>query len=217
MNLAVSYSIRSLAAAQAIQAAKKYAKKYGVQAFLTLLQMHTQWRDGRASKEQEQAFKKVQEVLPRLLDSVQAREVIVIPGAFNSSPVFTDYFQAAALGAILLVLLDVASAIKAVGQSLEGIRSELAISNISRVQGWGDGGFGGYVHRFVQNEMTVVYGADNQHHFFYVWHPDSDWYPAFEGRQREEPLGSAFGGYHHELATICLRMRADREALVATT
>ncbi|KAH7186424.1 hypothetical protein DER44DRAFT_189631 [Fusarium oxysporum] len=29
--------------------------------------------------------------------------------------------------------------------------------------------------------------------------------------------GPAFGGYHHDLATICLRMRADRQALIATT
>ncbi|KAF5261935.1 hypothetical protein FOXYS1_7356 [Fusarium oxysporum] len=54
-------------------------------------------------------------------------------------------------------------------------------------------------------------------HFFYVWNPDSDWYPDFEGRQREDPLGPNFGGYHHDLATICVRMRADRRALIATT
>ncbi|KAH7205091.1 hypothetical protein BKA60DRAFT_640752 [Fusarium oxysporum] len=88
------------------------------------------------------------------------------------------------------------------------------IANVARVQGWGHGGFGAYVHRFVQNEMAAVDGTqDGQHHFFYVWHPDSDWYPAFEGRQAEDLLGPAFGGYHHDLATICLRMRADRELL----
>ncbi|KAH7480923.1 hypothetical protein FOMA001_g8722 [Fusarium oxysporum f. sp. matthiolae] len=54
-------------------------------------------------------------------------------------------------------------------------------------------------------------------HFFYVWNPDSDWYPDFEGRQGEDPLGPNFGGYHHDLATICVRMRADRRALIATT
>ncbi|EWY79510.1 hypothetical protein FOYG_17347 [Fusarium oxysporum NRRL 32931] len=81
------------------------------------------------------------------------------------------------------------------------MRSELEIANVARVQGWGHGGFGAYVHGFVQNEMAAVDGAqDGQHHFC-----------------AEDPLGPAFGGYHHDLATICIRMRADREALVATT
>ncbi|KAJ4125172.1 hypothetical protein NW765_015562 [Fusarium oxysporum] len=147
-----------------------------------------------------------------------AREIRVVPNAFDSTPAFLAYFEAAALGSISLVLLDVASAIRRVGASLDAIRSELEIANVARVQGWGHGGFGTYVHRFVQSEMAAVDGTqDGQHHFFYAWHPDSDWYPAFEGRQAEDPLGPAFGGYHHDLATICLRMRADREALIATT
>ncbi|KAF4331706.1 hypothetical protein FBEOM_14528 [Fusarium beomiforme] len=160
----------------------------------------------------------MQAALPRLLNDIQAREIRVIPNAFNSTPAFLAYFQAAALGSVPLVLLDVASAIRRVGASLDAIRSELEIANVARVQGWGHGGFGAYVHRFVQNEMAAVDGTqDGQHHFFYVWHPDSDWYPNFEGRQAEDPLGPAFGGYHHDLATICLRMRADRQALIATT
>lgn len=65
--------------------------------------------------------------------------------------------------------------------------------------------------------MSTVNGTQyDQHHFFYVWHPDSDWYPAFEERQAQHPLGPAFGGYDHDLATICVRMRADREALIGT-
>ncbi|KAK2666462.1 hypothetical protein RAB80_018119 [Fusarium oxysporum f. sp. vasinfectum] len=172
----------------------------------------------RALRQQERTFQEMQDALTQLLNDIQAREIRVVPNAFNSTPAFLAYFQAAALGSISLVLLDVASAIRRVGASLDAIRSELEIANVARVQGWGHGGFGAYVHRFVQNEMAAVHGTqDGQHHFFYVWHPDSDWYPAFEGRQAEDPLGPAFGGYHHDLATICLRMRADREALIATT
>ncbi|EXK78679.1 hypothetical protein FOQG_16659 [Fusarium oxysporum f. sp. raphani 54005] len=172
----------------------------------------------RASRQQEQTYQEVRDALPQLLNGIQAREIRVVPNAFNSTPAFLAYFEAAALGSISLVLLDVASAIRRVGASLDAIRFELEIANVARVQGWGHGGFGAYVHHFVQNEMAAVDGTqDGQYHFFYVWHPDSAWYPAFEGRQAEDPLGPAFGGYHHDLATICLRMRADREALIATT
>jgi hypothetical protein len=192
--------------------------QYGLPAVLWLYQLLNRRREGRAWRQQERTFQEMQDALPQLLNGIQAREIRVVPNEFNSTPAFLAYFQAAALGSISLVLLDVASAIRRVGASLDAIRSELEIANVARVQGWGHGRFGAYVHRFVQNEMAAVDGTqDGQHHFFYVWHPDSDWYPAFEGRQAEDPLGPAFGGYHHDLATICLRMRADREALIATT
>lgn len=214
---AIPLVISSLSQAQALQ----IAKQYGPAAVLWLLQILNQRREGRAWRQQEQTFRQMLDALPQLLNDIQRREIRVVPHAFNSAPTFLDYFQTAALGAVPLVLLSLSSAISRVGASLDAIRSELAISNVARVQGWGNDGFGAYVHRFVKNEMTVVYrtpdGADHEHHFFYVWHPDSDWYPAFEGRQTEDPLGPAFGGYHDDLATICLRMRSDRQAVITTT
>ncbi|KAK2036376.1 hypothetical protein LZ31DRAFT_422614, partial [Colletotrichum somersetense] len=214
---AVPIIIKSLTQAQAL----KIARRYGPDALLYLLQIQNRRREGKAWQEQEEACQQMKDALPRLLKDIQAREIGVVPGAFNSTPTFIEYFQTAALGTVSLALLDLANSIRKVGASLEAIRSELAISNVARVQGWDNGGFGAYVHRFVQNEMAAVGGipgdADHEHHFFYLWHPDSDWYPAFERRQTSEPLGPAFGGYHHDLATICLRMRSDRKALIATT
>ncbi|KAM6488121.1 hypothetical protein HDV62DRAFT_13555 [Trichoderma sp. SZMC 28011] len=209
MSVVGTIIIRSLTKAQAL----KIIKDYALPALLLLQQAFNQHQDGKASKQKEQAY----EELKKRLQDVQQREITVIPGAFNSTPTFVETFQAAALGAIPLVLLSGVKAIERVGASLDGIRSELAISNVSKIQGWGDGGFGAYVHSFVQNEMTVVHGAGDEHRFFYVWHPDTDWHPRFEERQREEPLGASFGGYHNDLATICMRMRADREALIKTT
>ncbi|QYS98932.1 hypothetical protein H0G86_006087 [Trichoderma simmonsii] len=211
MNVVGTVIIRSLTKAQALKIIKSI-KDYGP-LLLLLQQAFNQNQEGKALKQKEQAYER----LTKCLQDVQQREIIVIPGAFNSTPTFVEIFQAAALGAIPLVLLSGVKAIERVGASLDGIRSELAISNVSKIQGWGDGGFGAYVHRFVQNEMTVVYGAGDEHRFFYVWHPDTDWHPRFEERQREEPLGASFGGYHNDLATICMRMRADREALSRTT
>ncbi|CAJ0546626.1 Ff.00g012530.m01.CDS01 [Fusarium sp. VM40] len=192
--------------------------KEGGPVALTLLQFWNQRGEGKAARQQELTLQDIRDALPKLLSSIQSREIRVVPNAFNAAPTFLTYFEAAALGSIPLVLLDLSSAIKRVGASLDAIRSELEISNVARVQGWNQGGFGGYIHRFVQNEMSTVNGTkDDQHHFFYVWHPDSDWYPAFEERQAQHPLGPAFGGYDHDLATICVRMRADREALIETT
>ncbi|KAM0397788.1 hypothetical protein ACHAQC_003449 [Fusarium culmorum] len=163
----------------------------------------------------------IQHFTSNLKNIIERKEIRVVPDAFNSAPNFIGYFQTAALGAIPLAILDVGQAIRRVGASLESIRAELAIANVSTVQGWDGGGFGSYVHRFVRNEMPAFDedGVDKEgkHHYFYVWHPDTDWHTVFEERQAEQPLGPTFGGYHHDLSTICLRMRADREALKATT
>lgn len=201
------------------RSAEKFIKSLGPTAAAALREIHEhsiKRQEGKAWKQHELAAKEVRDAIPEFLKVIQPREIGIVPQAFNSTPTFVHYFQTAAMGAIPLALLDVSAAIKRVGRSLEGIRDELRISNVARVQGWGVDGFGGHVHRFVRNEMEKG-RADGRHHFFYVWHPDDDWHPAFERRQRAAPLGPAFGGYHHDLPTICLRMRADREALVATT
>lgn len=189
---------------------------YGLRA---LSESHGHWvkrQEGKAWTQQEITLKEFQEAIPQIVEGIESRGIGIVPRAFNSTPTFVNYFQTAALGAVAIALLDLTAAVNRVGKSLEGIRDELAIANVARVQGWGDGGFGSHVHRWVRREMdTSRPGAER--HFFYLWHPDDDWHPEFERRQTAEPLGPEFGGYHHDLPTICLRMRADREALIATT
>ncbi|KAF9774988.1 hypothetical protein IL306_006949 [Fusarium sp. DS 682] len=193
-------------------------RTWGPVAISTFYARAASLKEGKAWTQQEMTFREMQEAIPKLLAHIEQKEIRLVPNAFNSTPDFIAYFQTAAMGAVPLILLDVAQSIKRVGASLDNIRNELAISNVARVQGWADDGFGAYVHRFVQNEMASIdIDASGEKHFFYVWNPDSDWYPDFERRQDSDPLGHNFGGYHHDLATICLRMTADRRTLIATT
>ncbi|KIL90099.1 hypothetical protein FAVG1_06837 [Fusarium avenaceum] len=190
----------------------------GPSALKELNEMATRYEEGRAHSQQRKTFKEIQEALPKLLKLIEQKDIRVVQNAFNSTPAFVTTFETAAIAAIPLLLLDLAQSIKRVGASLDAIRSELAISNVSQVQGWSDGGFGGYVHLFVKSEMASANEtAGDKKHFFYIWNPDSDWHPNFEKRQSEDPLGPTFGGYHHDLAAICLRMRTDRETLITTT
>ncbi|CEF75874.1 unnamed protein product [Fusarium graminearum] len=196
-------------------------QEHGYDASQWIFNAYVQWKTGQAATQHTRTMEDVQHFTSDLKNIIERKEIRVVPDAFNSTPNFIGYFQTAALGAIPLAILDVGQAIRRVGASLESIRSELAIANVSTVQGWDGGGFGSYVHRFVRNEMSAFddNGVDKggNYQYFYVWHPDTDWYTAFEERQAEQPLGPSFGGYHHDLVTICLRMRADREALKATT
>ncbi|KAI1009476.1 hypothetical protein LB504_003147 [Fusarium proliferatum] len=192
--------------------------KLGPSAAQTFYALWIQRKEEKAAAQKELTYKEMQEAIPKVLELIEQKEIRLVTNAFNSTPQFVTYFQSAAVGAVPLILLDVAQSIKRIGASLDGIKDELAISNMAKVQGWADDGFGTYVHRFVRNEMAPAEGLTNgESHFFYVWNPDTDWYPDFEEKQREDPLGPSFGGYHHDLATICVRMRADRQALLATT
>ncbi|KAF5714691.1 hypothetical protein FMUND_7261 [Fusarium mundagurra] len=161
---------------------------HGLSAAESLCNISTQRKEGKAAVQKELTYKKMQEAIPKFLENIEQKEIRLVTNAFNSTPKFIACFQAAAVGAVPLILLDVAQSIKRIGASLDGIKDELAISNLAKVQGWADDGFGTYVHRFVGNEMAPVEGrATEESHFFYVWNPDTDW------------------------------MRADRQALLATT
>ncbi|KAL1856722.1 hypothetical protein Plec18167_002442 [Paecilomyces lecythidis] len=206
------------------EAAKALVKRYGAEALLGGMQLWSHYRSGQASKEQQQAFEAMKESIPKVVDHVEKKEIKVIRGAFNSSADYIAKFQAAAQLSLAIVLLDIAAAIKRVGASLERIGDELSIANAGKIQGWENEGFGAHVYRFVRNEMLQATSrsqkeqeqADGmqQHHYFYVWHPDSSWYTVFDEKNRADPLGPTFGGYSHDLATICLRMRVDRETLI---
>lgn len=108
--------------------------------------------------------------------------------------------------------MDLSSAIKRVGSSLEAIRDELAKGIVAKVQGWERDGFGSHIYRFVRNEMAAR-RRSHGNHFFYVWNPDTDWHQTCEERQREQPLGSNFGGYNTNVGTICLWMSRNRYVL----
>jgi hypothetical protein len=126
--------------------AQLLVRRYGIQAAIAAFQLWGQWRDGRASKQKEQTFKSIEAAIPKVLESVESKEIHVIPGAFNSSAEFIAKFEAAALISISLALLNLSAAIKQVGSSLEAIQNELAIANIAKIQGWVMDGFGAHVY-----------------------------------------------------------------------
>ncbi|KLO88910.1 uncharacterized protein LW93_12326 [Fusarium fujikuroi] len=150
----------------AIRIAKSLSKKsiirlvlsWGPQAIMGLQAMFTQHKEGKAAVQKEMTYKEIQEAIPKLLEIIEQKEIRLVPNAFNSHPEFIACFQASAIAAVPLILLDLTQSIRRIGASLDEIKSELAISNIARVQGWADDGFGTYVHRFVQNQKAPLGG-----------------------------------------------------------
>ncbi|KAL4960144.1 uncharacterized protein BDV14DRAFT_211836 [Aspergillus stella-maris] len=198
-------------------------QRHGSEAVIAALRAWGQYKSGRSSNlGHEEAMEQAKNAIPNFLNNVESSDIRVIPGAFNASPEFIAVFQAEALVAIPVALLAVKEAIARVGSSLQGIQRELTITNMAKIQGWEQEGFGAHVYRFVEYEMLQVANAraksgDQRRHYFYVWNRDTDWYPVFEAKNRAFPLGAEFGGYHCELDAICMRMRADRRTLILTT
>jgi hypothetical protein len=207
---------------------KELLRKYGLEVLFDILArnytgllqtgsaVYTDCVARQAFEEQRQAFQVFKKAIPELINRVESKEIRVAEGAFNSAPPFTTAFQSIAALGIVLALMDLSSALKRVGSSLEAIRDELAMGIVAKVQGWEPDGFGSHIYRFVRNEMAA-HRRSRGKHFFYVWNPDTDWYQTFEERQREEPLGSDFGGYNTDLGTICLWMGRNRHVLRETT
>ncbi|KAL4756556.1 uncharacterized protein BDW70DRAFT_165891 [Aspergillus foveolatus] len=194
-------------------------KRHGPEAVIAALRAWKQYMSGRSSNMgHEEAMKTAKDAIPSFLNRAELYQLPLIPGAFNSSPEFIAMFQVEALVAIPVALLAVKQAIDRVGSSLQGIQHELTIANMAKIQGWEQEGFGAHVYRFVEYEMCRnAKSHDQGRHYFYVWNHDTDWYPVFEAMNRAFPLGPEFGGYHHELDAICMRMRADRRTLIQTT
>jgi hypothetical protein len=133
----------------------EFIRTYGLEAFFLRLsnnsqtlgllsQVYTDYRTRQTSAEQTTTFNAFRDALPKLLDIIEAKEIRVVHGAFNSSAAFTAVSQSAALAAIPAVLLQLDDAIRRV--ALEGIRSEIAIANVAKVQGWEKDGFGAHVY-----------------------------------------------------------------------
>ncbi|KAK5989927.1 hypothetical protein PT974_08190 [Cladobotryum mycophilum] len=204
-------TVRSLTSQQAIQRFNEHGHERFAQ--LPKKQVpHSLWEDSKTCPCARQSA----------LEKVKPQEMAVIPGAFNSFSVFLDTFRSAAMiglapGSVDAVLEKEVHTPESLGR---------LVSSAAKRGGWQEDGFGAHVYRYVKGEMAAVTRQpqnknsnqkQQQHHFFYVWNPETEWHPAFEKQQQKRPLGPQFGGYHHDLATLCLRMRSDRETLIRTT
>ncbi|KAL6922279.1 hypothetical protein FSST1_006305 [Fusarium sambucinum] len=172
---------------------------------------------GQRMAQESLTFSKKQKAISSMIRLIQRKEIRVSERAFNNHPHFMSKFMRVGLGMATPTVLYDRQAIERVGELLNPTEQRMCITNIMGIQESVHGSFGSYVHRFVRKEMEPFddRGQDwlGNYHFFYVWRPDTDWHKDFEEREAENPLGDSFGGYHHELSTLCLHMRTDKAAL----
>ncbi|KAK1756756.1 hypothetical protein QBC47DRAFT_443359 [Echria macrotheca] len=73
--------------------------------------------------------------------------------------------------------------------------------------------FPGYVHDMVRERVGQTALDSGVEHWFFVYHPDDDWYPGFYHLLEKKPIGPAFCGYTNQIDTVFVFMLAARRYL----
>jgi hypothetical protein len=67
-----------------------------------------------------------------------------------------------------------------------------------------------YVHDMIRERVTQTSLDPVCDHWFFVYHPDNDWYPGFYHLLEKEPIGPGFCGYTNQIDTAFVFMLAAR-------
>ncbi|KAM5344014.1 hypothetical protein ACJ41O_012551 [Fusarium nematophilum] len=68
-----------------------------------------------------------------------------------------------------------------------------------------------YVYDMVRERLSQTSVDPDHEHWFFLYHPDTDWYPKFFHLVEEKPLNPRFCGYTNQLDTVFMFMLAARE------
>ncbi|KKA27027.1 hypothetical protein TD95_004351 [Thielaviopsis punctulata] len=121
-----------------------------------------------------------------------------------------SYFNAAAMtaqiGSNMILTYQGVQALQLIAEKLEGISTTLAAQTALMAQKE----FPQYVYAMIRERMGQTSSDPNFNHWFFVYHPDNDWYPTFYHLLEKDPLGPAFCGYTNQLDTCFLFMVAAR-------
>jgi hypothetical protein len=138
----------------------------------------------KAAQAHHQAAQKIEAEFAK---SIEPRQVSIIANSFNSTPVFTNPFVAAALVRLIAKAHEGMQELKNIGIQLEGIREELDKQTLAKIAGYEDKGFGLFVYEFIQTEIDA-HSSLEEKHFFYVYNSDTVWIPRFETLRQARPL-----------------------------
>ncbi|KAH7044023.1 hypothetical protein B0J12DRAFT_189153 [Macrophomina phaseolina] len=94
---------------------------------------------------------------------------------------------------------------------LQGVGVKMA-ENLEAQTGLRSPRFAKQVHRFIKHRAGET-RADRTDHFFFVYHPDTDWHPEFFHRSKKDPLPTNFLGMSSSLDALCVWMLFIRSIL----
>lgn len=70
-----------------------------------------------------------------------------------------------------------------------------------------------YVYDMIRERLGQTSDDLDRDHWFFLYHPDNDWYPKFYHFLEDKPLGRRFCGYTNQIDTVFVFMKAVRQRI----
>ncbi|KAK4443210.1 hypothetical protein QBC34DRAFT_265051, partial [Podospora aff. communis PSN243] len=119
---------------------------------------------------------------------------------------FQSVAATAGIGANVVLTYQGVKALHLIAAKLEDISVALAAQTALTAQR----DFPEYVHDMIRERLGQTAGDPACDHWFFLYHPDDDWYPKFYHLLEKKPVGPAFCGYTNQIDTIFVFMLAAR-------
>ncbi|WAO93639.1 Hypothetical protein NCS54_01119100 [Fusarium falciforme] len=148
-------------------------------------------------------------------DSVQnfIPEMQVMGKSLCDSVKIFGYFNMAAttigIGANLVLTYQGIQALRLIAAKLDDISTSLAAQTALIAQR----DFPQYVYTMIQDRLSQTADDPACDHWFFLFHPDNDWYPKFYHLLERKSLGPRFCGYTNQIDTVFIFMLAARQRI----
>ncbi|KAI1278346.1 hypothetical protein F5Y07DRAFT_397904 [Xylaria sp. FL0933] len=127
----------------------------------------------------------------------------------DSATIFTCFSSiatAAGIGANIVLAYQGVQVLQLMEHHLKNMASSLAAQTALTAQQ----DFPRYVHDMIRERITQTSVDNSCSHWFFIYHPDNDWYPGFFRIIQSEPIGPEFCGYTNQIDTAFAFMLAAR-------
>jgi len=119
---------------------------------------------------------------------------------------FTTIATTVGIGANVVLTYQGTQALHLIAARLKDVSTSLAAQTALIAQK----DFPQYVYDMIRERLGQTSDDPLYDHWFFVWHPDNDWYPKFYNLLEAKPLGPAFCGYTNQIDTVFSFMIAAR-------
>lgn len=140
-------------------------------------------------------------------------EMQVMAQSFCDNVKIIGYFSSTAtaigIGVNMVQTYQGIQALQLIAAKLDGISNQLAAQTALTAQKE----FPQYVYDMIGERLNQTLDDPVCDHWFFLYHPDNDWYPKFYHLLEKKPFGQRFCGYTNQIDTIFIFMLAARRQI----
>ncbi|KAI5922921.1 hypothetical protein F4810DRAFT_228209 [Camillea tinctor] len=123
---------------------------------------------------------------------------------------FNSIATSVGIGANMVLTYQGVQVLELIAARLKDINATLAAQTAMIAQK----DFPQYVYDMIRERIGQTSGDPECAHWFFVYHPDNDWYPKFYNLLESKPLGPEFCGYTNQIDTAFVFMLAARRRIL---